>query len=317
MRHPATRRTLAAAGLSAATALSLLPTLPAGATPLEGDAGATAAASRNCYAYSSTFASDTNLWQSGYGYGRSSSMPVYQRWGKSGFLPTAYTESWFFVLGDSVPLRLAISPAGNLWHLSTVTDPASKAEYNRAIKRVKIASNWGALRLLTVSDNTEATDAKPVYLYAVTKAGALRRYTVRWPKGLNVSITGATTIATTGYADVTSMSWARTAGVVRSGRAQTADMILMTTSSGKLKEISVPRVSTTAIRTVVLRSSGFRGVDSITSGSCESGSGRYILATTKANRGLVYWDANARDFAGKDISYQRAITVKSGRHFAG
>ncbi|MEU4393264.1 hypothetical protein [Kribbella sp. NPDC023855] len=102
----------------------------------------------------------------------------------------------------------------------------------------------------------------------------------------------------TGWNAVKTLTFERTEGT---GTAK-VDVLIGTKTSGELVEWRINVAKPTTISSTVLKSTGWGGFTSLSSGYCGSHpSGRSLLGITAAGAAAVYFDANRTDRRGTDI----------------
>jgi len=134
------------------------------------------------------------------------------------------------------------------------------------------------------------------YLYRVA-GSSLYRYTRSYTNG-RYTVSAPLTLRTTGWDQVKTLTYARTEGT--GGAA--VDVLLGTKTNGALAEWRVNQATPTTIGSTTLRSSGWSGFGSVSTGWCEEHpAGRVLLGITPAGSASVHFDADQRDRIGSDI----------------
>ncbi|TCC07920.1 hypothetical protein [Kribbella soli] len=133
------------------------------------------------------------------------------------------------------------------------------------------------------------------YLYRVAGT-ALYRYTQSPTTG---ALGSPVKIASTNWDTVNTLVYERSGGT---GDAA-VDVLLGTKANGELKEWRINRATPTNITSKVLKASGWSGITSLSTGSCNAHpDGRPLLAiATSSGKASVHFDAKRTDGIGTDI----------------
>ncbi|MGG5258422.1 hypothetical protein [Phycicoccus avicenniae] len=242
---------------------------PTAAAPSAGsESGVTAAAARGprlgCGFDLSVASPSGELAALGYGDPWTSTWTsVYSR-GRLGVTALGDTTSW---RTPSFNYRRSLSVrGGTLW----LDDARFRHDQSSADARTTsraVASGWGSVtRMVDVSTTSGSSIRKNGYLYALRPSlGVLARYRVTEPVFESVKVARAG--SRSGYGRVRTLALAFT--LERPGRP-VSDVLIATTSAGRLYLIEVPRTATFAPRPVLLRSSGWT-VDDLAVSDCTGG----------------------------------------------
>ncbi len=186
--------------------------------------------------------------------------------------------------GTTVDRFFAIDREGRM-HRIVVTDPTSSGASDVTLTDTVIAGGWGGIRLIVASGP---------YLYGVTTTGGMKRFAVSSSYGL----TGAGTIATSGWSGIRSLSYG---GWWNQGSGRVAEDIVALTSSGALKAFVIPRDKPAQVTSKTLVAKGWGMFSHVSAGECSTGSSRTLAGVKPNGEVYAYLDVNGNDQSGKDI----------------
>ncbi|GAA0615158.1 hypothetical protein HPO96_25700 [Kribbella sandramycini] len=150
-----------------------------------------------------------------------------------------------------------------------------------------------ATRLASGFANTRVLAYGYPYMYRVAGT-SLYRYEVKYTNGA-YTVSAPTQLASTNWNTVNTFTYERTEGAV--------DILIGTKTNGELKEWRINRTTPTSIASTVLKTTGFAAFGSLSSGWCQDHpTARPLLAITPAGAASAYFDANATDRNGTDIT---------------
>ncbi|GAB95543.1 hypothetical protein BJY21_001105 [Kineosphaera limosa] len=212
---------------------------------------------------------------------------VYSTGHQLGYEPTAIaflgnTKS----AGDrvSVDRFLAVDGSGRL-HRLTATTRTTEGSASTAVDDTVVATGWGSVRLMV---------ATGPYLYAVTEAGALRRYAI----SADYRVEPAGVVATSGWGGVRSLAYG---GWWKLPGDDVGEDLVAITGSGALTAYVVPRKSPQNVTRRTLASSGWGNYRHVAAGECSTGEGRSLAAVTPSGQVHAFLDADGNDQSGRDI----------------
>jgi len=273
------RKTLLATAGVLAVAGSTLTALPAGAAV--GDVPA------DCAAFTTAYRSDGQ--RLSYGYNARKTSVTAHPGDKLAWVPSAW-QQWG-AAGDTdlfISSELATHPTdGYLYDLERRGERTNGVWKMTRNTSSRIASGFAGTRILANGST---------YLYRVAGT-SLYRYKVSYTS-TTPTLSAPVTLRTTGWNAVKTLTFERTEGT---GTAQ-VDVLIGTKTSGELVEWRVNVAKPSTISSTVLKSTGWAGFSSLSSGYCGSHvNGRSLLGITAAGAASVYFDANRTDRIGTDI----------------
>ncbi|TWD81373.1 hypothetical protein FB561_2486 [Kribbella amoyensis] len=206
---------------------------------------------------------------------------------KLGWVPSALQQ--LGGSGDDTVFRsteFAAHPTdGYLYKVSRTGELVNGAWKVTNVSATRLKSGFGSTKLLAYGYP---------YLYRVT-GSSLYRYTVNPTTGVP---SAGVKLASTAWNTVNTLVYERTGG---SGSAKT-DVLLGTRSNGELREWRVNVATPTHISSKVLRSTGWSGFTSLSTGFCEKHpNGRPLLGIAADGKASVHFDATKNDGIGTDI----------------
>ncbi|MFY1691183.1 hypothetical protein [Plantactinospora sp. WMMB782] len=154
-----------------------------------------------------------------------------------------------------------------------------------------------ASRLKSGFADTRVLATASPYLYRVAGT-SLYRYTETYVDDV-FTLSSPVKLAGTGWDTVNTLTYERSEGT---GSAA-VDVLIGTKTNGQLKEWRINRATPTTISSKVLRSSGWAGFTSLSTGYCSAHpDGRALLGIKATGAASVHFDANAKDGVGTDIN---------------
>lgn len=240
---------------------------------------------------------DTNLVAFRYEKGRLSSEVA----GRIGWVPRTMTT--VTDLESSGTAFWAIREDGMLYRISVYEDDGGAR-----VIATRVAAGWGGIRVLAAGSPTG--DSGVTYLYGLTVTGGLKRF-VTSPDGQQ--LLSAKTIATTGWADVRTLSFDRVRFTGPSAHPRESDVMIATTNSGYLAEFAFPRTAYQLWLRTNLRTSNWNDFATLTSGFCDADRpSRPIMAVRSDGTAYLYVDQNGNDGWGGDIGAGTKVATWSG-----
>ncbi|NEA33460.1 hypothetical protein [Streptomyces sp. SID13031] len=269
---------IAAAGVVAAVG-STLTALPASAAVSDVPA--------DCSAYTTAYRSDGQ--RLAYGYNARKAGITSYPGDKLAWVPSAW-QQWG-AAGDTdlfISSELATHPTdGYIYDLERRGERTNGVWKMTKNTSARIASGFAGTRILANGST---------YLYRVAGT-SLYRYKVTYG-GTKPTLSAPVTLRTTGWNAVKTLTFERTEGT---GSAK-VDVLIGTKTSGELVEWRVNVATPSTISSTVLKTTGWAGFSSLTSGYCGSHqNGRSLLGITAAGAASIYFDANRADRIGTDI----------------
>lgn len=153
-----------------------------------------------------------------------------------------------------------------------------------------------ASRLKSGFAGTQILATASPYLYRVA-GSSLYRYTETYVDDV-FTLSAPVRLASTGWNTVNTLVYERSSGT---GSAA-VDVLIGTKTNGELKEWRINRATPTTITSKVLRSSGWAGFTSLSTGYCSAHpNGRPLLGIKSTGAASVHFDANKTDGVGTDI----------------
>lgn len=199
--------------------------------------------------------------------------------------------------GITIDRFLVTDPQGRLHRVAVTERPASGGASSVSVTDETIGRGWGSVRVMV---------ATGPYLYGVTTLGGLRRYAI----SRTFEVSGAGTIATSGWSGVTSLAYG---GWWRVGARDAAEDIVALTRSGAVKAYMIPRATPKQFTQRTLIARGWGMFSHLAAGECQTGKARTLAALKPDGQVYAYLDANADDQSGKDIRWAgRAATGWTG-----
>ncbi len=201
----------------------------------------------------------------------------------------AYTPRTIAYVGTSASPGLtidryfAIDAAGVLHRVAVADRPANTPR--TTLTDTPLAAGWGGIRTLVASGP---------YLYGITTAGGLKRYSV----SRDYTVRGAGTLATRGWGGVRSLSFG---GWWNAGGSRRVEDIVGLATNGSVAAYMVPRNAPLTIRTYRLATGGWGMFSHVAVGECSSSSARPILGVKPNGDVHVYYDVNGNDQSWRDL----------------
>ncbi|MFC7486093.1 hypothetical protein [Knoellia pratensis] len=189
---------------------------------------------------------------------------------------------------------LGNSAAGNFYRISAVGQNSSEEV---KVTATSVGTSWSAIRTLTT---TGSGGSNSNYIYGLSDAGGFYRYQYG---PASQAPYGRVTVGASGWQVVKTI--ARTRTVTLPGTTRQADVLLATTTDGKLVEYTVPLDQPAQWTRVDLKTTSWGGFKALHSGDCYNNSGaavgRILLGVTTAGDVYLYHDKNANDGSGSDV----------------
>lgn len=203
--------------------------------------------------------------------------------------------------GASVDRFFVIDPQGRMHRVAVTerkapagaTTPAGPAAPTGVtVSDEVIARGWGSVRLIVSTGP---------YLYGVTTGGGLRRYAI----SRSFALSGAGTIATSGWSDVTSLAY----GGWWKGAAGVSEDIVALTRGGAVRAYMIPRKAPKQLTRRTLIAKGWGMFTHLAVGECTTGKARPLAGVTAAGDVYAYLDADGNDQSGRDIRWSGRVAT--------
>lgn len=212
--------------------------------------------------------------------------------GQLGFIPTTFAKKESRgggspdALGQTGVDFYAVAPDGNLWVVGINNDDS--------IVQKKLNSTWGVIRHMTAVPAISGTTG--AYLYGLTTAGGLNRYSI--PSGPATPV-GPTVVSPSGWAKIKTLAFSHIATLPNN---DLGDVLIATITDGRLIEYTIPHKTPTKVISKVVVPGSWQNITSMAVGSCYGSAAQIMIGTLANGDAHLYYDKNRDTALQTDIS---------------
>ncbi|AJT40367.1 hypothetical protein [Psychromicrobium lacuslunae] len=165
---------------------------------------------------------------------------------------------------------------------------------DNTITKKKVNGTWGSIRKMTTTLGISGT--ADAIAYALTDQGGLNRYTL---PAKPENMTGTTVVATSGWQNVNTLSYYYSKKLAD---GDIGDVLLATTKAGQLIEYTLPRKTPGKWSSVVVRSTSWQNITTLSRGGCLSGPLTPWIGMLGSGDAYLYTDKNYATPVSGDIA---------------